>query len=51
MPACMLFVPSIGGVSHDFIEDTAEAHLVLGAQVAAAAAASILLEAHAAARS
>jgi N-carbamoyl-L-amino-acid hydrolase len=49
MPACMLFVPSIGGVSHDFIEDTAEAHLVLGAQVAAAAAASILLEAGAAA--
>jgi len=45
MPACMLFVPSIGGVSHDFIEDTAEAHIVLGAQVAAAAAASILLEA------
>ncbi|HVE05633.1 MAG TPA: Zn-dependent hydrolase [Paraburkholderia sp.] len=49
MPACMLFVPSIGGVSHDFIEDTAEEHIVLGAQVAAAAAASILLEASAAA--
>jgi N-carbamoyl-L-amino-acid hydrolase len=44
MPCCMLFVPSIGGVSHDFIEDTAEAHLVLGCQVAAAAAASILLD-------
>jgi N-carbamoyl-L-amino-acid hydrolase len=42
MPSCMLFVPSIGGVSHDFIEDTAEAHIVLGCQVAADAAASIL---------
>jgi N-carbamoyl-L-amino-acid hydrolase len=42
MPACMLFVPSIGGVSHDFIEDTAEEHIVLGCRVAAAAAVSIL---------
>ena len=48
MPCCMLFVPSIGGVSHDFIEDTAEAHIVLGCQVAADAAASILLDRHAA---
>nr|WP_277396952.1 Zn-dependent hydrolase [Paraburkholderia sp. Ac-20342] len=45
MPACMMFVPSIGGVSHDFIEDTAEEHIVLGCQVAATAAASMLLEA------
>ncbi|MFC0399190.1 Zn-dependent hydrolase [Paraburkholderia rhizosphaerae] len=45
LPACMLFVPSIGGVSHDFIEDTADEHIVLGCQVAADAAASILLEA------
>ena len=44
MPACMMFVPSIGGVSHDFIEDTAEEHIVLGCQVAATAAASMLLE-------
>jgi N-carbamoyl-L-amino-acid hydrolase len=44
MPACMMFVPSIGGVSHDFIEDTAEAHIVLGCQVAATAAAAILEE-------
>ncbi|OLL32127.1 Zn-dependent hydrolase [Burkholderia sp. SRS-W-2-2016] len=44
MPACMMFVPSIGGVSHDFIEDTAEQHIVLGCQVAATAAASMLLE-------
>jgi N-carbamoyl-L-amino-acid hydrolase len=42
MPACMLFVPSIGGVSHDFIEDTAEEHIVLGCQVAATAVAGIL---------
>ncbi|SAL37401.1 allantoate amidohydrolase [Caballeronia arvi] len=42
MPACMLFVPSIGGVSHDFIEDTAEAHIVKGCEVAARAAAEIL---------
>jgi beta-ureidopropionase / N-carbamoyl-L-amino-acid hydrolase len=47
MPCCMLFVPSIGGVSHDFIEDTAEEHIVLGCQVAATAAASILLDRHA----
>lgn len=47
MPACMMFVPSIGGVSHDFIEDTADEHIVLGCQVAATAAASILLEASA----
>ncbi|MFM0092601.1 Zn-dependent hydrolase [Paraburkholderia sediminicola] len=42
MPACMMFVPSIGGVSHDFIEDTAEEHIVLGCQVAATAAAAML---------
>jgi beta-ureidopropionase / N-carbamoyl-L-amino-acid hydrolase len=42
VPACMLFVPSTGGVSHDFIEDTAEEHIVLGCQVAATAAATML---------
>lgn len=36
MPTAMLFVPSIGGISHDFAEDTAEEHLVLGVQVLAA---------------
>lgn len=35
MPAGMIFVPSLGGVSHDFAEDTAEAHLELGARVLA----------------
>lgn len=33
MPAGMLFVPSIGGISHAFDEDTAEADLALGLQV------------------
>jgi N-carbamoyl-L-amino-acid hydrolase len=35
MPVAMLFVPSIGGISHDFAEDTKIEHLVLGAQVLA----------------
>lgn len=35
MPAGMIFVPSIGGVSHDFSEDTGEPHLALGARVLA----------------
>lgn len=35
MPAGMIFVPSIGGVSHDFSEDTTERHLALGARVLA----------------
>jgi N-carbamoyl-L-amino-acid hydrolase len=42
LPSAMLFVPSIGGVSHDFAEDTAEADIVLGCQVVASAAAAIL---------
>ncbi|KIC24161.1 MULTISPECIES: hydantoinase/carbamoylase family amidase [unclassified Leisingera] len=33
MPAGMLFVPSIGGISHAFDEDTDEEDLVLGLQV------------------
>jgi N-carbamoyl-L-amino-acid hydrolase len=37
MPAAMLFVPSIGGISHDFAEDTAAADLVAGLQVLAGA--------------
>ncbi len=35
LAAAMLFVPSIGGRSHDVAEDTAEADIVLGAQVMA----------------
>jgi len=42
LPSAMLFVPSIGGVSHDFSEDTADADIALGCQVLADAAASIL---------
>ena len=40
----MLFVPSIGGVSHDFAEDTSEEDIVLGCRVLATATASILRE-------
>ena len=42
LPSGMLFVPSIGGVSHDFTEDTEADDIVLGCRVAATAAASIL---------
>jgi N-carbamoyl-L-amino-acid hydrolase len=35
LPSAMLFVPSIGGRSHDVAEDTAEADIVLGAEVLA----------------
>ena len=44
MPAAMMFVPSIGGVSHAFEEDTSEEDIVLGCQVFASAAANMLLE-------
>jgi N-carbamoyl-L-amino-acid hydrolase len=43
MPAAMLFVPSLGGVSHDFSEDTRADDLVLGAAALADAATAILL--------
>jgi N-carbamoyl-L-amino-acid hydrolase len=42
MPAAMLFVPSIGGISHHWAEDTSEADIVLGCAVFADAAAEIL---------
>ena len=42
MPASMMFVPSIGGISHAFEEDTDEEDLVLGCQVFATAAAGML---------
>lgn len=38
MPASMLFVPSIGGISHHWAEDTKEEDLALGIQVLGAAA-------------
>jgi N-carbamoyl-L-amino-acid hydrolase len=33
MPAGMLFVPSIGGISHHWTENTADTDIVIGAQV------------------
>src|SRR5206468_4240758 len=38
MPAGMLFIPSLGGISHHWSEDTKEEDIVLGAQVFADAA-------------
>ena len=46
LPSAMLFIPSIGGISHDFAEDSREDDVVLGCQVLADAAASILIEAN-----
>ncbi|HZV93902.1 MAG TPA: hypothetical protein VFF72_11840, partial [Caldimonas sp.] len=40
--AAMLFVPSIGGISHHFSENTADTDIVLGCQVFADATAKIL---------
>jgi beta-ureidopropionase / N-carbamoyl-L-amino-acid hydrolase len=42
MPAGMMFIPSLGGISHHWSEDTREADIVLGAQIFADAAARIL---------
>lgn len=42
LPAGMLFVPSIGGISHHWTEDTSDNDIVLGAQVFADAIAGIL---------
>ncbi|MGH6742987.1 MAG: M20/M25/M40 family metallo-hydrolase, partial [Bradyrhizobium sp.] len=33
MPAAMLFVPSVGGISHHWTENTADADIVIGAEV------------------
>ena len=44
LPSAMLFVPSIDGISHAFEEDTSEEDIVLGCQVLATAAASVLAE-------
>lgn len=37
LPVAMLFVPSIGGISHDFAEDTDEADIVAGVETLARA--------------
>ena len=42
MKSAMLFVPSIGGISHHYAENTKDADIVLGCQVLADAAAEIL---------
>jgi N-carbamoyl-L-amino-acid hydrolase len=42
MPAAMLFVPSIGGISHHWAEDTKDEDLALGVQVLGEAARRIL---------
>jgi len=42
LPSAMLFVPSIGGISHHYTENTRDEDIVLGCQVFADAAASIL---------
>jgi len=43
MPAAMLFIPSIGGISHAFEEDSNRDDIVLGCQVMADAVAGYLL--------
>ncbi len=40
MPTAMMFVPSIGGISHSFKEDTKREDLVTGAQILASAVAA-----------
>jgi N-carbamoyl-L-amino-acid hydrolase len=45
MPAAMLFVPSIGGISHHWSENTSDEDIVLGCQVFATAVADILANA------
>ena len=42
IPAGMLFVPSIDGISHHWAEDTSDDDIVLGARVFADAVASVL---------
>ena len=42
MPAGLLFVPSIRGISHHYAEDTSDTDLVLGCQVFVDAAAALL---------
>ena len=46
IPSAMLFIPSIGGISHDFAEDSRDEDIVLGCQVLADAAATILAAAN-----
>jgi N-carbamoyl-L-amino-acid hydrolase len=42
VPAAMLFVPSIGGISHHWSENTSDEDIVLGARVFVDAIADVL---------
>ncbi|HVZ09724.1 Zn-dependent hydrolase [Rhodopila sp.] len=42
LPSAMLFVPSIGGISHHYTENTSDEDIVLGCQVMADACAALL---------
>jgi N-carbamoyl-L-amino-acid hydrolase len=42
LPTGMLFVPSIGGISHHWSENTSDADIALGARVYVEAAARLL---------
>jgi N-carbamoyl-L-amino-acid hydrolase len=44
MPTGMLFIPSIGGISHSLVEDTAETDIVAGCEALALVAAALLAE-------
>ena len=44
LPTAMLFIPSIGGVSHDFSENSHDEDIVIGCQVLADATAATLLD-------
>jgi N-carbamoyl-L-amino-acid hydrolase len=46
LPAAMLFIPSIGGISHDFAEDSRDADIVLGCRVLADAVATAAMAAN-----
>lgn len=46
LPTGMLFIPSIGGISHDFAEDSREEDIVLGCEVLARAALQLLEQQH-----
>lgn len=46
MPSAMLFIPSLGGISHDFAEDSRDEDIVLGCQVLADAVAAAAAQAN-----
>jgi len=41
MPAAMMFIPSIGGISHDVRENTSDADIIFGCEVLADAVAHL----------